>query len=225
MTPELFTHLNGDYRERACAPAPEAHKTSASANAWHTACVNVLWTRNETYKLFYEIKDFAEKLENESPPPKTHLMGRASPEYVAAEAAFTEYFVRNYPGPDTIIFDPKWHAPKLFAAATHALRAAMEGSDTSNIVERLRQLDAADHIQQLERENAELRSELASARFQSRMGVIEECASLFDKEVAELEGLLNRETHQQVINACVIAIAREKANAAAIRALANEKEG
>ena len=25
MTPELFTHLNGDYRERACTPPPEAH--------------------------------------------------------------------------------------------------------------------------------------------------------------------------------------------------------
>jgi len=41
----------------------------------------------------------------------------------AAEAEFTEYFVRNYPGPDTIIMDPKWHAPKLFRAATHRLAA------------------------------------------------------------------------------------------------------
>lgn len=39
-----------------------------------------------------------------------------------ALAEFTEYFVRNYPGPDTIIGDPKWHAPKIFRAARHALR-------------------------------------------------------------------------------------------------------
>lgn len=41
----------------------------------------------------------------------------------AAEREFTEYFVRNYPGPDTIIHDPKWHAPKLFRAAKRALLA------------------------------------------------------------------------------------------------------
>jgi hypothetical protein len=34
---------------------------------------------------------------------------------------FTEYFVRNYPGPDTVIFDPKWHAQKIFRAALSAL--------------------------------------------------------------------------------------------------------
>lgn len=42
-----------------------------------------------------------------------------------AEREFTEYFVRNYPGPDTVIYDPKWHAPKLFRAATHKLSAAL----------------------------------------------------------------------------------------------------
>ncbi len=38
--------------------------------------------------------------------------------------AFTDYFVRNYPGPDTVIFDPKWHAPKLFNAVMKAIEAA-----------------------------------------------------------------------------------------------------
>jgi hypothetical protein len=41
-----------------------------------------------------------------------------------ALSTFTEYFVRNYPGPDTVIFDPKWHAPKLFHAAMKAIEAA-----------------------------------------------------------------------------------------------------
>jgi hypothetical protein len=30
---------------------------------------------------------------------------------------FMEYFRRNYPGPDTIIHKPDWHAPKIYAAA------------------------------------------------------------------------------------------------------------
>ncbi len=39
-----------------------------------------------------------------------------------ALAKFTDYFVKNYPGPDTIIHDPHWHAPKIFRAARAALR-------------------------------------------------------------------------------------------------------
>jgi hypothetical protein len=38
-----------------------------------------------------------------------------------ALAAFTEWFCRNYPGPDTIIHKPTWHAPKVFRAAASAL--------------------------------------------------------------------------------------------------------
>lgn len=39
-----------------------------------------------------------------------------------ALAAFSEWFRKNYPGPDTIIHKPDWHAPKIFRAARHALR-------------------------------------------------------------------------------------------------------
>ncbi len=49
------------------------------------------------------------------------LVGHKTPEYANAEAAFSEYFVSNYPGPDTVIFDPNWHAPKIFYAAFRAL--------------------------------------------------------------------------------------------------------
>jgi len=38
-----------------------------------------------------------------------------------ALAAFTEWFCRNYPGPDTIIHKPTWHAPRAFRAAVDAL--------------------------------------------------------------------------------------------------------
>lgn len=34
------------------------------------------------------------------------------------EQQFTEWFVQNYPGPDTIIHDPRWHAPRIYRAAT-----------------------------------------------------------------------------------------------------------
>lgn len=39
---------------------------------------------------------------------------------------FTRWFCRNYPGPDTIIYDPKWHAPRIFQAATRAASAKMQ---------------------------------------------------------------------------------------------------
>lgn len=32
-------------------------------------------------------------------------------------SAFADYFRRNYPGPDTIITNPDWHAPRIYRAA------------------------------------------------------------------------------------------------------------
>jgi hypothetical protein len=55
-----------------------------------------------------------------TPSPQTHVNG----EFPGFEQ-FAEYFVRNYPGPDTVIFDPKWHAPKIYRAALSAYRAAL----------------------------------------------------------------------------------------------------
>jgi hypothetical protein len=49
----------------------------------------------------------------------------------AALAAFSEYFVKNYPGPMTIIANPNWHAPKIFRAALHAIESESQlGLDT-----------------------------------------------------------------------------------------------
>lgn len=43
---------------------------------------------------------------------------------------FTEYFVKNYPGPHTVIMDPNWHAPKIFRAAKRALlRKLQQGAE------------------------------------------------------------------------------------------------
>ena len=41
-----------------------------------------------------------------------------------AQREFTECFVKNYPGPHTVIMDPTWHAPKIFRAAKRALRTS-----------------------------------------------------------------------------------------------------
>ena len=56
-------------------------------------------------------------------PPAPSVAVKASPE---ALEQFTAYFVKNYPGPDTVIFDPKWHAPKIFRAAISALTAQVQ---------------------------------------------------------------------------------------------------
>ena len=39
---------------------------------------------------------------------------------------FAEWFRQNYPGPDTIIGRPDWHAPKIYRAATHELRKELD---------------------------------------------------------------------------------------------------
>ncbi|WP_423212281.1 hypothetical protein [Paracoccus yeei] len=41
----------------------------------------------------------------------------------AGLAAFAEYFRRNYPGPDTVIMNPDWHAPRIWRAAVQAYEA------------------------------------------------------------------------------------------------------
>ena len=44
-----------------------------------------------------------------------------TPEQLREEAfrEFEQWFIANYPGPETIISDPAWHAPKIFRSATH----------------------------------------------------------------------------------------------------------
>lgn len=56
-------------------------------------------------------------------------------ERTAALATFAEYFVKNYPGPHTIIGDPNWHAPKVFRAALHAIESESK-CDRDKLMER-----------------------------------------------------------------------------------------
>ena len=60
---------------------------------------------------------------------------------------FMEWFRKNYPGPDTIIYKPDWHAPRVYQAAIHASR-----SDPTQ----------DERVQALEAENARLRGTIAS---------------------------------------------------------------
>jgi len=46
---------------------------------------------------------------------------------------FTDYFVKNYPGPDTIIYNPNWHAPKIFAAAYSAITATLSDKQAGEV--------------------------------------------------------------------------------------------
>lgn len=46
---------------------------------------------------------------------------------------FTAYFVKNYPGPDTIIHDPSWHAPRIFRAAKAALSSVPVPTDEAEV--------------------------------------------------------------------------------------------
>ena len=48
---------------------------------------------------------------------------------VEMPAEFGEWFGKNYPGPDTIIGNPHWHAPRIWRAARRALLAAAPKSE------------------------------------------------------------------------------------------------
>lgn len=51
-----------------------------------------------------------------------------------APQVFVDYFVKNYPGPDTIIGNPWWHVPKIWRAARHAMLAAHESQSPNRQV-------------------------------------------------------------------------------------------
>lgn len=46
-------------------------------------------------------------------------------QHAAALKEFDAYFAKNYPGPNTIISDPHWHAPKILRAAEWAIEQAL----------------------------------------------------------------------------------------------------
>jgi hypothetical protein len=64
---------------------------------------------------------------------KTDVRQRARelPENMPVE--FGEWFGKNYPGPETIISDPHWHAPRIWRAARHAMLAAAQSPDPMHV--------------------------------------------------------------------------------------------
>ncbi len=71
----------------------------------------------------------------------------------AALQEFTDYFVRNYPGPDTIIHDPKWHAPKIFRAAKRAIDAALSATEPQHPIDNERALRHVETVRVLIRDD------------------------------------------------------------------------
>lgn len=82
----------------------------------------------------------ADELEPATTPQPSADAVREVPDGDHGLAEFTEYFVKNYPGPDTIIYAPEWHAPKIFRAARRAMLSAAsdhqqnaaQGGESSN---------------------------------------------------------------------------------------------
>jgi len=106
---------------------------------------------------------------------------------VEALAEFMLYFVKNYPGPHTIITNPYWHAPKIFKAALAALESVGEEEITmagllTKLIEKWRRgcedfivtgvrrlgdpESVSDCVDELEAELPAIESELAELRAQ-----------------------------------------------------------
>lgn len=115
------------------------------------------------------------------------------PAYVSVHcglADFTDYFVKNYPGPDTIIHDPKWHAPRIFGAARRAIMASPEYAAATT------PQPSADAVRELverwrdEAEKIGLKEEMINSP--------EDYAGFLDAKTDELESLLSAASdHQQ----------------------------
>ncbi|WP_421357839.1 Lar family restriction alleviation protein [Agrobacterium rosae] len=117
------TRVSANWNRRSPAVSPsqgwhDEEKLTPEA-AWTYLCETPDITSPEEYPdhaliTFEQLRDYMERA----------IPIEASDSTKEAEASFTEYFVRNYPGPDTVIYDPRWHAPKIFRAAAYALKNA-----------------------------------------------------------------------------------------------------
>ncbi|MBY4947044.1 hypothetical protein K6V92_10480 [Cupriavidus respiraculi] len=62
----------------------------------------------------------------------TQAASTASAQEADGQAAFAEWFVKNYPGPYTIIHDPHWHAPRIYRAAMAAAPSVAQAGLSEN---------------------------------------------------------------------------------------------
>ncbi|MDB5822227.1 MAG: hypothetical protein JWR21_931 [Herminiimonas sp.] len=61
---------------------------------------------------------------------RTIALATQGPQGEPANEQFTKWFAANYPGPDTIIHDPLWHAPRILRAASAALATQGKAAPT-----------------------------------------------------------------------------------------------
>jgi hypothetical protein len=100
-----------------------------------------------------------------------------------ALAEFTDYFVRSYPGPNTVIYDQKWHAPRIFRAAVRAMTTAVTAEDYGHAL--ASEINALpDHLR---RYIADLEQRADPAGDVRRAHVAEETAATLAKRVEEFE--------------------------------------
>lgn len=110
----MMIHQRGEQIDAYVPGSWEAEERLTVAQAWTILCETPDITSPEEYPDHALIT--MEQLGS--------FMERAAPKIVVtdeAQARFNDYFIRNYPGKNTVIFDPSWHAPKIFRAAIAAL--------------------------------------------------------------------------------------------------------
>jgi hypothetical protein len=90
---------------------------------------------------------------------------------------FTEYFVKNYPGPTTIISNPHWHAPQIFQAATRLYEQSQRDLDLEVLEARIGEVKSTRYV---------------AARSANTGDVVLDC----DKRIAQLETDLQKRKAQ-----------------------------
>ena len=111
--------------EPAPAPPPEGEVAELVAALREEAAVYVQLKSYREWEL--KLIRAADLLERQAAPVPVPVSESTD----EALAAFTAYFCRNYPGPDTVIYRPEWHAPRLFRAVVDAIRRC--GSPASTL--------------------------------------------------------------------------------------------
>ena len=126
--PKFFDDLAVHCQQSGCQylkPLPEQPGSSVQGEALADAIRNIPvptrgfhegWRDEEIWQ--WALNEAAKLVATPPPAPAA--------EQGDALAAFTDYFVRNYPGPDTVIMDPRWHASRIFRAAQYAISTATQ---------------------------------------------------------------------------------------------------
>lgn len=111
--------------ERAAVPDEWVKGRFTYTDLFNAIGKAVEWKENKT--LGISVKAFEDAMLTAAPQPPEGARvvdGEDEEPMQVARRQFADYFTKNYPGPDTVIFDPAWHAPRIFRAAVHAIEIA-----------------------------------------------------------------------------------------------------